>query len=74
MQNKKLFLFLRFAAIGGNILFILWIMFNAMDEGFRGTLPEKLSAVGLIGLLIVNCILHLNKPIQAQLKDQQKAN
>jgi len=69
METKPLITFLRYAAICGNILFVLWIMFNAMDEGFGGTLPEKLSAIGLIGLLIVNCILLLMKTSQKQLKN-----
>jgi len=69
METKPLIAFLRYAAICGNILFVLWILFNAMDEGFQGTLPEKLSAVGLIGLLIVNCILLLMKPFQKQFKN-----
>ena len=51
--------YLRNLAIAGNVLFVLWIQFNAMDEGFKGTLPEKLSAAGLIGLLIVNSALLL---------------
>ncbi|MDR3695831.1 hypothetical protein [Mucilaginibacter sp.] len=64
METKPLITLLRYAAIGGNILFILWILFNAMDEGFQGTLPEKLSAIGLIGLLSVNSILLLRKASQ----------
>lgn len=70
METKPLITLLRSAAICGNILFVLWILFNAMDEGFRGTLPEKLSAIGLIGLLSVNCVLLLMKPLQKQLKSQ----
>lgn len=70
METKPIITLLRYAAIGGNILFILWILFNAMDEGFRGTMQEKLSAIGLIGLLTVNCTLLLTKPSQKQLKSQ----
>ena len=57
METKKLSLLLRYAALAGNILFVLWIAFNAMDEGFKGTLIQKLSGLVLICLLILNSIL-----------------
>ena len=67
METKPIITLIKYAAIAGNVLFVLWILFNAMDEGFQGTLPEKLSAIGLIGLLSVNCILLLMKPSKKQL-------
>ena len=57
MNTKKLIYLLKYAAIFGNIIFVLWISFNAMDEGFNGTLIEKLSAIGLIFLLVINSYL-----------------
>ena len=57
MQNKQLMLLLKYAAIAGNIIFILWILFNGINEGFKGTLVEKFSYAGLIGLLAINSIL-----------------
>ncbi len=48
---------LSIAAITGNILFILWVTVNGLKEHFRGTLYEKLSYIGLMGLLIVNTFL-----------------
>ncbi|MDB5006499.1 MAG: hypothetical protein JWP45_892 [Mucilaginibacter sp.] len=53
MRNQLICL-LRYAAICGNVLFILWISFNAMDEEFQGTVPEKISAVVLTALLATN--------------------
>lgn len=50
---------LKWTAIAGNILFMLWVSYNAMHERFQGPLWEKLSYVGLMGLLIINCILLL---------------
>ena len=61
MNSTKFISLLRYGAIGGNILFILWVSFNAMDEGFSGTLIEKLSYFALVGLLITNIILLLVK-------------
>ena len=53
-QFEKLMYPLRILAIAGNILFILWILFNAMDSGWKGTVYQILSAVVLIALLLVN--------------------
>ncbi len=52
---------LTLAALAGNIMFMLWISYNAIAEHFRGTVYEKLSYIGLMGLLIVNSILILRK-------------
>ncbi len=56
---------LKDAAISGNVLFILWTLFNAMDEEFNGRLCGKLSAIGLVGLLTINSFL-LIKQAQKQ--------
>lgn len=45
------------AAIAGNILFTLWILYNGINEGFQGTTIEKFSYVALMGLLVVNAFL-----------------
>ena len=56
---------LKDAAISGNVLFILWTLFNSMDEEFNGRLLGKLSAIGLVGLLTINSFL-LIKQAQKQ--------
>ena len=63
MEKAKspLIALLSYAAILGNILFILWVSYNAIDDGFRGTLPEKVSSVTLMGLLTTNIFLILYK-------------
>ena len=50
-------LFLKSGAIAGNLLFILWVSFNAIKEHFSGTIYEKISYVALTALLITNCFL-----------------
>jgi len=50
-------LLLKSGAIAGNVLFILWVSFNALKEHFSGTLYEKISYVALMALLITNCFL-----------------
>jgi hypothetical protein len=48
---------LRYAAIAGNIVFLLWILYNGVNGGFRGTRPKVVSYVGLAVLLLLNAIL-----------------
>lgn len=52
---------LKYVAILGNILFILWMTYNGIDEGFRGTPYQILSYAGLTALLILNSVLLLRK-------------
>jgi hypothetical protein len=47
----------RYAAIAGDGVFVLWILRNGIDEGFRGTPPEIASYVALILLLALNATL-----------------
>ena len=60
MRNKQVILLLKYAAIAGNTIFILWILYNGVNEAFEGTLLEKFSYVALIGLLAINSILLLS--------------
>jgi hypothetical protein len=49
-------------ALTGNILFVLWMLFNGIDEGFRGsTGPEIASYIGLTLLLALNSWLLLRR-------------
>lgn len=61
MQNKQLISLLTYAAIAGNIIFLLWGLYNGINEGFKGTLPEKVSYAGLSGLFIINSFLLLKR-------------
>jgi hypothetical protein len=57
--KMRLINFFSVAAIAGNILFILWVTFNGINEHFHGTFFQKLSYVGLMGLLLLNTLLVL---------------
>jgi hypothetical protein len=59
MKNEKspIIEMLSFLAIAGNILFVLWILYNGINENFQGTTIEKISYVTLMGLLTVNAFL-----------------
>lgn len=53
---------LRYITLAGNTLFILWILHNAIDEGFRGTNSvEAASLTALIILLVLNSYILLAK-------------
>ena len=39
---------LSWLAILGNILFVLWILYNGVNESFQRTLIEKISYISLI--------------------------
>lgn len=45
------------AVIAGNILFVLWILYNGMNENFQGTTVEKIAYLSLIALLTGNAYL-----------------
>ncbi len=45
---------MRYVAILGNVMFILWMTYNGIDENFKGTIYQKLSYIGLVSLLILN--------------------
>ena len=62
MLNKQFIALLRFAAISGNILFVLWVTVNGLEEGFSGTIYQKLSYVGLVVLLSINSFFILRRP------------
>jgi hypothetical protein len=48
---------LRYITIAGNLLFVLWILYNGINEGFKGTSVEILSYLGLVVLLLLNVLL-----------------
>ena len=49
---------LRYVALTGDIIYILWILYNGMDERFRNIFSvEAVVLIGLIFLLILNIIL-----------------
>ncbi len=56
-MQKQLIVLLKVAAIIGNVIFIFWILYNGINEGFQGTVPEKISYTVLILLLAVNTFL-----------------
>ena len=45
---------MRTAAVFGNLLFVLWLFYNAIHVGVRGTWPEIIACVVLIALLTLN--------------------
>lgn len=58
-MQKTSVIFMRAAAVFGNLLFVLWIFYNAIHVGVRGTWPEIISCILLICLLALNSYLVL---------------
>ena len=52
---------LKYCAVAGNVLFILWMLYNGMDEGFRATAYQLASYLGLTLLLLLNSVLLFQK-------------
>jgi hypothetical protein len=52
---------LTYLAVAGNILFVLWLLFNGMDEGWKATPYQIMSYLGLTFLLALNTYLILRK-------------
>ena len=60
-ENSPIIESLSWLAIAGNILFVLWILYNGINESFQGTTIEKISYITLMGLLAVNALLLIRK-------------
>jgi hypothetical protein len=48
---------MRWAAIGGSGLFILWIVYNGIDSGFQGRPVQIAAYLGLLSVLTLNIIV-----------------
>jgi hypothetical protein len=46
MKNINPYNLFKYIAIARNVLFILWVTYNGIDEGFNGTLLETFHVVG----------------------------
>jgi hypothetical protein len=56
----------RYFAIAGSMLFVFWILFNGMDEGFQPATPaEMIQYLSMIVLLSVTATL-LSKGVYAR--------
>ena len=61
MKNTKTKLqdVIRKIVIIANLVFVLWILYNGINEGFKASLVEKFSYLALILLLVMNTFLLL---------------
>jgi hypothetical protein len=54
----------RYVAISGNVVFVAWVLFNAVDSGFSGSRVEVASSLALLALLGLNTTLLLrSRPV-----------
>src|SRR5260370_4878077 len=56
-MNKETYAVLRYGAIAGFIIFLLWIIYNGIDEGFKATPREMLGYILVLMLLALNAAL-----------------
>lgn len=64
-MNKQFLNLLKYMAIAGNTIFILWILYNGgIDKGFNGTIYQKISNIILLGLLAANSFLLIGRTSQ----------
>lgn len=56
MKNTS-YKYFRIIALAGNVLYILWMFYNGIDEGFKAKPIEALSLIGLMLLLGLNFVL-----------------
>lgn len=60
-NDSEVYNLLRYLAVVGNLIFVLWILYNGVNEGFQGTPLEIVSYIGLIVLLLLNSFLMCNR-------------
>ncbi len=61
--------FFSYIALLGNILYILWILYNGIDEGFKDIASaQAVVLIGLVFLLTLNIILLCLPPRPAPAK------
>jgi hypothetical protein len=68
-DKSKLMRFFSVLAIVGNYLFILWILYYAISQGFKEMTIGKFSYFTLIVLLAVNASLLINNSWQPKNDD-----
>jgi hypothetical protein len=59
MKRNAVYNFFRHIAVAGNVLFVLWMLSNGINEGFKATIYEIFSYMGLTFLLSLNTVLLL---------------
>ena len=57
MKRKCVFVHWLLVVIVGNAFVISWVLYKGMHERFSNTVPEKIPAIELTGLLIVDSLL-----------------
>jgi len=68
-DKSKLTVLLTLVTIVGNYLFILWILYIGIAEGFKEITLAKISSFTLIALLAVDASLLIGKLLQQQKGD-----
>lgn len=59
-EAVQLFL-ISYSAIAGNILFVLFILYNGINEGFKAPIGEMFYYISVMVLLVINIILLITR-------------
>jgi hypothetical protein len=59
-NNSSIYKTIKYLALAGNALYILWILYNAVDSGFQDKPVQIVALTGLLILLILNILLIYN--------------
>jgi hypothetical protein len=58
-RNKESLM--RRSVIAGNVIFVLWILYNGMNEGWKATLVQLVVYIILIVLLLLSSFMLISK-------------
>ena len=66
-MKKEMFTFFKYLAIAGNILYLMWFVYNAIDDGIAKGVQcmlalnvQCVAQFGFLILVIINIILLIN--------------
>jgi hypothetical protein len=58
MNKNNFYKPLKYMALFGDVIYILWLLYNGIGEGFKGiNTVQGVAVMGMILLLILNIIL-----------------
>jgi hypothetical protein len=62
MNKNNFYKLLRYATLFGDAIYIFWLLYNGIDEGFRGiNTVQGIAVIGIILLLTLNIVLLSHK-------------
>lgn len=60
-------------ALPGNAIYLIWVIFNGINDGFDATPFQKMSYFGLLTLLVINLVLLSSKDKHYRVQAKSRA-